>query len=176
MITAIKSIQSFLGINKTQTQESIFIESGVLMFHLNRFKNLKNEIDEDGFCIFHIVEIFWLITDLYEVLNVTENMTEFQKELLISSRIWGRDKYGFNRAQEHEPINSSNVFIGGDLGYNTGMLPFDSLKGLHTKPIAYYAESEEQEYIARVYSRLFSEIVKQFIVSIENVRSELKPD
>jgi hypothetical protein len=173
MITAIKSM---LGISKTQTQESIFIESGVLMFHLNRFKNLKIEIDDEGFCIFHIVEIFWLITDLYEAINATQNMTEFQKELLISSRIWGRDKYGFNRAQEHEPINSSNVYIGGDLGYNTGLLPFDSLKGLHTKPIAYYAESEEQEYIAQVYSRLFIEIVKQFIVSIENVRSELKQD
>ena len=163
---------SIFGSKKAPKVELQFCPKGELTFHLNRFKQLNEEIFQDGFNVYHIVEIFWCITDLQAVLVKQPNMSYDQTELLNATYNWGRCQYGFNQAKDNEEVTSSNVFLGGQLGEDTGLIKRHALDNFNTLSVSVYGQSDYQEYLAEVYKPLFTEILKQFIELLEKVKEQ----
>jgi hypothetical protein len=168
MLTAIKAL-----ISKKTTKTTIkpFLETGEISFHLGRASILLEEMKE-GFCLEHIVEVFWLTTDLQDTVNEEDNLTQAQQNLLNAIRNWSRNQYGFCRADSNTPCSAKNIYIGGDLGYPTGMLPINSLQGLYTQTIEYYCATEYYEHLSKTYEKLFIAIVAQFKDLLTDLKNE----
>jgi hypothetical protein len=167
MLSTIKSLFS----KKTSDKETLFLETNDVSYYLGRATSLKEEMQSE-FVLQHIVEAFWLTSDLEDILYPTKNMTRAQSNLLNAVSNWSRDQYGFCRAEENQPCSAKNVFIGGDLGYSTGMLPSNSLQGLHTKTVEEYCTSEHYEYLGKVYQPLFVAIITQFKDLLTELKNE----
>jgi hypothetical protein len=148
-----------------------FLNSNNVNFYLGRAIALQEEMQAE-FVLQHIVEAFWLTTDLEDNLNPTQNMTHAQSNLLNAVSNWSRDQYGFCRAEKNQPCSAKNVFIGGNLGYSTGMLAYNSLQGLHTTTVEEYCNSEHYGYLAKVYQPLFIAIITQFKDLLNELKNE----
>jgi hypothetical protein len=170
MLTAISAL-----LNKKNTKTIIkpFLETGEISFYLGRASNLLEEMNE-GFCLEHIVEVFWLTTDLQDTVNENDNLTEAEQNLLNAIRNWSRNQYGFCRASLDMPCSAKNIFVGGDLGYPTGMLPLNSLQGLTTQTIEYYCTTNQYEHLSKTYEKLFIAIISQFKDLLKDLLTESK--